>query len=254
MMINCEVTKSKIVKREMISVERPGQSLQPNCIDVLVGKVVYRNFKAGKLFSESDISPYIMKKSRYKLLRPYGISPSYHDYQPLTDGVELDFVEFHLSYQDLEVNLAIAFKTSQPLGYALHSPDLFAGDHIMGLANCDENYRRYSITVLKRENGITGEMRSYFPQTRVPLHVINAGGWTPQGFLPRERRQQLYDMVADARLQVDMSPVGQAIQTMPPFPLHFGGQSLHNLFVDPHEIDRFCSRQDTKFVGCFTLQ
>ena len=27
---------------------------------------------------------------------------------------------------------------------------------------------------------------------------------------------------------------------MPPFPWHFGGQSYHNLFVDPHEINNFC--------------
>ena len=29
---------------------------------------------------------------------------------------------------------------------------------------------------------------------------------------------------------------------MPPFPWHFGGQSYHNLFVDPDEIKAFCEK------------
>ncbi|MBM3138401.1 MAG: sugar phosphate isomerase/epimerase, partial [Chloroflexi bacterium] len=75
-----------------------------------------------------------------------------------------------------------------------------------------------------------------------PALVLNAGGWTPQGFLPIEARAALYERVAKALEQVDLSPVQLAIQTMPPFPWHFGGQSYHNLFIDPDEIADFCKR------------
>ena len=33
---------------------------------------------------------------------------------------------------------------------------------------------------------------------------------------------------------------------MPPFPWHFGGQSHHNLFVDPWEIERFCTEHGVR--------
>jgi N-acetylneuraminate synthase len=33
---------------------------------------------------------------------------------------------------------------------------------------------------------------------------------------------------------------------MPPFPWHFGGQSYHNLFVDPEEIADFCYKNKMK--------
>ena len=33
---------------------------------------------------------------------------------------------------------------------------------------------------------------------------------------------------------------------MPPFPWHFGGQSFHNIFVDPEEIDIFCKETGSK--------
>jgi hypothetical protein len=35
-------------------------------------------------------------------------------------------------------------------------------------------------------------------------------------------------------------------QTMPPFPWHFGGQSHHNLFMDPDEIVAFCMANDMR--------
>ena len=72
--------------------------------------------------------------------------------------------------------------------------------------------------------------------------MLNAGGWTTQGFLPAETRAALYERVAKGLEQIDLSPVQLAIQTMPPFPWHFGGQSYHNLFVDPDEIAAFCQR------------
>jgi N-acetylneuraminate synthase len=50
---------------------------------------------------------------------------------------------------------------------------------------------------------------------------------------------------------LDLTGVKLAIQTMPPFPWHFGGQSYHNLFVDPDEITRFC--KETNFHICLDV-
>ena len=38
---------------------------------------------------------------------------------------------------------------------------------------------------------------------------------------------------------------------MPAFPWHFGGQSFHNLFVDPDEINKFCS--ETGYKVCLDV-
>ena len=45
--------------------------------------------------------------------------------------------------------------------------------------------------------------------------------------------------MANELKKLDLTTVQLAIQTMPPFPWHFGGQSYHNLFVDPNEIRTF---------------
>ena len=47
-------------------------------------------------------------------------------------------------------------------------------------------------------------------------------------------------MVAEALDELSAPTHEIIIQTMPPYPWHFGGQRHHNLFVDPNEIRQFC--------------
>ena len=242
LVINCELPQGAVIQRHMIVVKSPGQGLQPNRIDELVGKVAQRGFVEGDFFFETDVTPKSAKKMLYHFSRPYGIPARYHDYQALTEGMQIDFIEFHLSYHDLDVKLADYFKEPLSLGYAVHSPELFAADHILDLATDDANYLVHSIAELKRTVAVAAELQQYFPSTPKPALVLNAGGWTSQGFLPIDARAGLYDRVAKALEQVDLSSVQLAIQTMPPFPWHFGGQSFHNLFIDPDEIAAFCAR------------
>ncbi len=246
LVINCDLARGQVVKRSMIVVKSPGQGLQPNRIDELVGKEAQRDFKAGDFFFESDITPQVTKKEHYVFSRPYGIPVRFHDYRSLIEDMRIDFVEFHLSYHDLEVKLADYFKGPQRIGFAVHSPELFAGDHILDLASDDIGYLAHSIVELKRTIAVADQLRYYFPATPKPVLVLNAGGWSTQAFFPVEARAALYDRVASALSKVDLSKVQLAIQTMPPFPWHFGGQSYHNLFIDPDEIVNFCQQTGHK--------
>jgi sialic acid synthase SpsE/sugar phosphate isomerase/epimerase len=242
LVINCDLTRGQTIQRRMIVVKSPGQGLQPNRVEDLVGKAAKRNFKRGDFFFESDVSPQFSKKSSYHFSRPYGIPVRYHDYATLIEGVHVDFTEFHLSYHDLDLNLSEYFSSPQQIGYAVHSPELFAGDHILDLASDDVEYRNLSIKELSRTIATTANLQKYFPATLKPALVLNAGGWTRPGFLPMSAREKLYDRIAAALEEIDLTSVQLAIQTMPPFPWHFGGQSHHNLFVDPDEIVAFCTR------------
>ena len=247
LVITQALPKGATIRREMIAIKSPGQGLQPNRIDELVGRLSQRDFQPGDLFFESDLSQASARQSRYRFSRPYGIPVRYHDYQRLTEGLELDFVEFHLSYHDLEMSLAEALPSEpQPIGFAVHSPELCAGDHILDLASSDAAYRRHSIDELRRVVAIAAELRRFFPKTQRPVLVLNAGGWSPQSFLPTAERAALYERVAEALAEIDLSEVELGIQTMPPFPWHFGGQSHHNIFVDHNEIRAFCERTGHK--------
>jgi len=242
LVINCDLPQGQTIQRSMIVVKSPGQGLQPNRVEDLVGKVAKRDFKAGDFFFESDISAQCAKKTSYRFSRPFGIPARYHDYADLIEGMTIDFIEFHLSYHDLDLKLPDYFSGPLRIGYAVHSPELFAADHILDLASGDAEYRAHSIKELTRTVAMAADLQKYFPATKKPALVLNAGGWSPQGFLPVSARAELYDRVAAALEAVDLRPVQLAIQTMPPFPWHFGGQSHHNLFVDPDEIVAFCKR------------
>ncbi len=69
--------------------------------------------------------------------------------------------------------------------------------------------------------------------------------------LPAAARKALYDRIKDSLSRLDREGVEIIPQTMPPFPWHFGGQSYHNLFMDPDEIVAFCKEMGMRI--CFDV-
>jgi N-acetylneuraminate synthase len=249
--LNREVlAKSLVAKRTLkaghlltrgdIDIKSPGQGLQPSRLEELMGVKICRNMSSGEPFFETDIEGLAVAPRNYTFDRPWGIPVRYHDLETLIDAAPVDFVEVHLSYRDLQLDIKEHILRVFEIGFAVHSPELFSNDHIMDLASLDNAYRERSIVELQRVIAQTRALKSHFPKTACPMIVINAGGFSADAFLPDEHRPALYSRVADALLAVDAEGVEIIIQTMPPFPWHFGGQRFHNLFVRPQEIRDFC--------------
>lgn len=245
------IAKGELIQSEMVEIKSPGQGLQPMYIDELLGKYAKRNMLQGDFFYESDLQSEIIEAREYKFKRPFGIPVRYHDFGKLATKSNFNFVEFHLSYQDLELNPIDFFSRPQSIGFAVHSPELFAGDHIMDLASEDEAYLERSVMELNRVCEITRKLKDFFPKTDRPVIVINAGGFSPSDFYPKQHRSKMYKRIAEALSRVNQSGVEIVIQTMPPFPWHFGGQSYHNLFVAPDEIHHFC--QENGYRICYDI-
>ena len=235
-----DISKGSVITRDLIEIKSPGQGLQPNRLTDLVGVTANRDIRAGSFFYIADITGQIVKKS-YKLCRPFGVPVRYHDFREIKSGTNLDFVEFHLSYKDLEINLEDFLHGAEDIGFAVHCPELFANDHILDLCSDDESYRSESISLLSQVINIAAKIGQYFPKTQRPVLILNAGGWDKNGFIDQKAKTKKYKMISDALQQLNqLDEVIIAIQTMPPFPWHFGGQSYHNLFVCPDEIVSFC--------------
>ena len=246
-----DITKGSVITRDLIGIKSPGQGLQPNRLDNLVGVTAERDIRAGSFFYLTDITGQI-KKRNYIFNRPFGVPVRYHDFREIIAGTNLDFVEFHLSYKDVEVDLYDFFGDDEGIGFAVHCPELFANDHILDLCSDDEQYRAESVALLSRVINITAQLNKYFPSTKRPVLIVNAGGWNRNGFIADIQKQKKYDLVSDALKKVKKSGVTIAIQTMPPFPWHFGGQSYHNLFVSADEIISFC-RKNPDVKICFDV-
>lgn len=246
------IKQGMVISREMLEIKSPGQGLQPCYLEQLVGLACKRDMNPGDYFYESDLISADLSPKDYSFERPFGIPVRYHDYAKLITKSNMDFVEFHLSYQDMDVDAqAILPAKVDNHGFAIHSPELFKGDHIMDLSSANQEYWQHSIEELQRVVDITRSLKPIFPQTKRPFIIINAGGFNTGGFIPKENLPVMYDRVAEALKKVNSEGVEIIIQTMPPFPWHFGGQSHHNLFVSPDEIRAFCEANDVRI--CFDV-
>ena len=246
LIINQKLLAGSVITRDMIEIKSPGQGLQPYHIDDLIGKIAQHDFYTGDFFHESDLNETVVRSKDYSFTRPFGIPVRYHDFERLISKTNVDFVEFHLSYKDLEIDIDSIFKKKYKIGFNVHSPELFSGDHILNLCSNDEKYRNRSIRELQKVVAITLKLKKYFPLAEKPLIITNVGGFSESGFLPTGSKKQMYQKIAQALDLINDSGVEIVIQTMPPFPWHFGGQSHHNLFVNHNEIKEFCSQTNRR--------
>ena len=240
------ISKGDSITRDIVGIKSPGQGLQPNKIEQLIGRFSDRDMKKGSFFYASDLKKATSRKQRYEFSRPYGIPVRYHDFENMSSQGHLDFVEFHLSYQDLRISPSDFIQGADNLFFTVHAPELFEGDHILDLCSADQEYRKISINHLKRVVGHCDLIRKCFPEQSPPILVLNAGGWSKNGFISSAEKLKCYETLKDSLAAVNTESVRIAIQTMPPFPWHFGGQGYHNLFVDPDEINSFCAETGAK--------
>ena len=230
----------EIITVDLLSIRSPGQGLSPYRKTELIGRKVTRDMAEGECFFISDLSETQVEPRAFKFRRRYGIPVRYHDLLKLSDRAPFDLFEFHLSYKDLDDDLERHLGDEiYEADLVVHSPELFAGDHIMDLCSLNPDYRARSIAELQRVVEVTRRLSRYFSHAKCPMIIINAGGFSADGPIQFQNRPALYRSVAESLTHVDCSGVEIIIQTMPPFPWHFGGQRFHNLFMMADEINSF---------------
>ena len=240
LIINCDLQPGQVITETMIEIKSPGKGLQPNRKNELIGLQAKRTFQAGDFFFPSDLVKEQVKARKYEFKRPWGIPVRYHDFKTIMAKTNPDLLEFHLSYKDLEQDIDQYFDQPYELDLVVHSPELFAGDHVLDLCSTDKDYRQYSIQELQRVINLTRALKPFFKKSSRPCIVTNIGGFSIDAPLSLYKRDELYKLLLDSLANLDMKGVEIIPQTMPPFPWHFGGQRYHNLFVDPQDTVKFC--------------
>jgi N-acetylneuraminate synthase len=225
------IAKGEIITEAMIETRSPGQGLQPYHRPKLVGRIAEHDFEAGDFFYPTDIEPVAYKARPFSFRRPYGIPVRYHDLGKLAGAANLDLVEFHLSYKDMEeaVEDHLGDKVFD-LDLVVHSPELFAGDHIMDLCAPDPAYRQRSIEELRKVVELTRRLTPHFAKANRPMIIINAGGFSMDGPIDPSARAEMYALIAASLAEVDQGRRRDHPADHAAFPLAFGGQRYHNLF------------------------
>jgi len=241
------IKKGQLIKSEYLDVKAPGQGLQPLYAKQLIGLKANRNLKKNDLFYSTDLESAKETLKNHKFNNTVGIPVRFHDFYNLVDGASLDFVEFHFSYNDLNVEISDYFKSKNTkLNFSVHCPELFENDHVLDLCSLDDTYIKKSIDNVKRTIEKTRKLSAFFQSfDKIPM-VLNAGGWTRDKFDNKTTKSLKYEKLSRSIeiLKSFDNEIEFSLQTMPPFPWHFGGQSFHNIFVLPDEIEKFSKQND----------
>lgn len=204
-----------------------------------------RDVEAGSFFFEGDLKDDLVTRRDFKFDRPWGLPVRYHDFKPLISEAKPDFLEFHFSYKDLEMDIDQVFDRKLDMSFTTHLPDLFAGDFLVDLASRDPEIWERSIAEVQRTIDITRDLTRYFTVDDDPVMVVTMGGFTKDGHIAPAARADKYERIGEALKKLDTSGVRIAAQTLPPYPWLMGGQQYHNLFLDPQDTAEFADTYDT---------
>lgn len=241
---------TKLLPKHLI-IKSPGQGLSPQRMNELVGKIIKRNIKEEEFFFESDIIGSAFKPKNFKFSRPWGIPVRYHDFKFFREISNPDFFEFHLSYNDMNLNPENYLEPSEMQEFVVHAPELFKDSKLMDLTCPDKVYLKESIDETQRVIDITRGLKKFFPRTKKPLIVMNVGGFSMDKPFDKTEVEFYYERLGNSLEKLDHTGVELIPQTMAPFPWHFGGQRYQNLFLNPEEIIKWCNLLNLRI--CFDI-
>ena len=183
----------------------------------------------------------------------WGVPVRYRDCEKLTDKFSPNFVEFHLTYRDVEINPKDYERSLKKVkDFTVHAPECFKNDHLIDLTSPEEEYRKLSIKYL---NDVTNRVRELIdiinPLSSTIQLVVNVGGFNRSGFLSRKEKLIRFDNLLSSLEKINLERVELLPQTMPPFPWHLGGRSHHNIFVTIDDSYKWFDK--TGYKVCFDL-
>ena len=239
-----DLSVGDVVRAEDVDVKSPGRGLQPNRLDALVGVTLHRDVPAGDFFYPGDLAGQAQQHKAYAFTRPWGLPVRFHDFRPLLEVSEPDFLEFHQSYKDMDLDPHSFFSSGErlPQFFTVHAPDLYEGDFLINLASEDDEIFERSIREVQRVIDMTRDMRQYFTCEDDPIVIVTMGGFLPDRHVSAEQRIPMYERVQQGLERVDEEGVRLTAQTLPPFPWLMGGQQYHNLFMEPEDTVWFCEK------------
>lgn len=246
-----DIQLGEVVTEEMLECRSPGRGLQPDKKNLILGKSVNRKIVKHDFLYLSDVELKKSQKKDFNFSRRFGVPVRFHDYLNVIEGSNLDLIEFHLTFNDLTADISKLKPIQGIQKIVVHAPELFGQDHILDLAAGDLEYLNQSIQYLNEVVTVTENIKELMQYPSPIEIVVNVGGFSETDFIAMDLRESLYDKVAQNLCKVETSAVQFIVQTMPPYPWHFGGQRYHNLFVNAEEIADFCEKHKRKI--CFDI-
>lgn len=246
-----DIRKGKRIMRGDVTVRSPGKGLSPRYLHEIVGSVARRHIPADDYFTEEDRGVHTQQNLVHSFARPWGIPVRFHDYEITVARFHPQFVEFHLSSQDV---LSPKFPADVGLNFTIHVPDLWGENFMLNLCSPNEDERQQSLDYVKKTMGVGQTLLSLQREPQKEIrYIVHVGGFTADAPVDSQIRkiyfQQLRKSVqALMRYARKMGNKSRfLVENMPPLPWLMGGQRFSNVMTDEQEILAFCARNDVGF-------
>lgn len=240
-----EIQIGENITSDLIDIKSPGGGLQPNKIHKLTGIKAKRTIPKYGFFFESDLKEDHIQ-TRFKFNHKWGFPVRFHDYKHLLEISNPDFIEFHLTYNDLLVNIDECLG-EHDIDITVHAPDVF-DTILMDLGSLSPSTAKESIGFLSQTVKVAQRIRKHFKTKRTKL-IVSSGCCTHDEWIKESSKKKFYKQIAEAIKPFQSDEIEIIMQTLPPFPWYFGGQYRLNLFTKPNEIKEFCEEYNTRI--CF---
>lgn len=240
-----------IVKLADCIIKSPGIGLSPLEVKTFERQQLRKSIKAGEYFFTSHFDADSSLKVEYDLPGSWGLPVRYHDYDSFRKLLKPRVMEFHLSCKDMHLSPHDFIHQPTDTQLVVHAPELFENDHLLDLCAEDEVYRSQSIEYMRQVIEVTRNLANMFEQKEPTKIITNVGGHSDTDFLDSSQVEVRLTNLCQSLKTLQSPDVEILIQTMPPFPWHFGGQRFHNLFVNPDQISNFCHEHQMRI--CFDI-
>ena len=244
----------------------PGSGIPFEELNRIIGKNVLIDVAIGQLVSEEDFGSQqaalfndqvgaAIQQLKLKKFNA-GIPVRYHDYKKLTDSIDHDFVEFHMSEIDLKLDPGefISKKSSNQHLY-VHCIEQYNDGFILDFASRDgavvvESFKRAQALF----EHIT-QLKEYFPSAKTTQLILNLGGFSKVRITDEKELQQKHNIaIENLKMLADRAAgcsIRLLLQTMPAMPWHLGGTSNHNLMTTADSVIRLT--ESTGLGVCYDL-
>ena len=133
--------------------------------------------------------------------------------------------------------------------FVVHAPEYYK-DRLIDFTTSNSDVLEYSFEMLQKTIDLSREMAPQFSgqkNEKGPKIVLHPGGHSETRIETNKVEQ--YKILAKNLQVINTEGVELLIENMPPNPWYFGGQWYNSIFLDPSEINQFCT--DTGFGMCY---
>jgi sialic acid synthase SpsE len=236
----------------------PASGISLDQESLYVGKIISCDVNAfehvsPKHFDNSKITDEIKLAADFPILRQsgykIGIPVRFHDFNNLVNAFHLDFVEFHMSSHDLDLDVIkyVDSKWSKHLELVVHAIEQFPDGFIFDLTSCEQDKIDRCHYEISRLVSCVNLLKPQFKPGRTTV-VVNLGGFSKSSFMSDEQAFLRTEIAAKKLADMSMMYPDYEFmpQTMPPYPWHQGGRSYHNVLTKGSSIEKFMDMSNTR--------